>query len=86
LREADGSGRTSDRIDGKGQVSAAGSKSLTDAALAGAVSVALEMTVAALGTDTGGSARIPSAFVGLTGFKPTADRVPPIIFSDEIRG
>jgi aspartyl-tRNA(Asn)/glutamyl-tRNA(Gln) amidotransferase subunit A len=40
-----------------------------------AVSVALEMAVAALGTDTGGSIRIPSAFCGLTGFKPTASRV-----------
>ncbi|MDF3832037.1 amidase [Cupriavidus basilensis] len=42
----------------------------------GAVSVALGMAVAALGTDTGGSIRIPSAFCGLTGFKPTARRVP----------
>ena len=42
----------------------------------GAVSVAEEMAVAALGTDTGGSIRIPSAFCGLTGFKPTARRVP----------
>lgn len=42
----------------------------------GAVSVAAEMAVAALGTDTGGSIRIPSAFCGLTGFKPTARRVP----------
>ncbi|GAB7548201.1 amidase [Cupriavidus sp. 8B] len=42
----------------------------------GAVSVALDMAVAALGTDTGGSIRIPSAFCGLTGFKPTASRVP----------
>ncbi|WP_454763745.1 amidase [Cupriavidus campinensis] len=41
----------------------------------GAVSVAEEMAVAALGTDTGGSIRIPSAFCGLTGFKPTARRV-----------
>ena len=41
----------------------------------GAVSVALDMAVAALGTDTGGSIRIPSAFCGLTGFKPTARRV-----------
>lgn len=42
----------------------------------GAVSVALDMAVAALGTDTGGSIRIPSAFCGLTGFKPSARRVP----------
>lgn len=41
----------------------------------GAVSVAEGMAVAALGTDTGGSIRIPSAFCGLTGFKPTARRV-----------
>lgn len=39
------------------------------------VSVADGMAVAALGTDTGGSVRIPSAFCGLTGFKPTAARV-----------
>lgn len=42
----------------------------------GAVSVAGGMAVAALGTDTGGSIRIPSAFCSLTGFKPTARRVP----------
>jgi aspartyl-tRNA(Asn)/glutamyl-tRNA(Gln) amidotransferase subunit A len=41
----------------------------------GAVSVALDMAVAALGTDTGGSIRIPSALCGLTGFKPSARRV-----------
>ena len=41
-----------------------------------AVSVADRMAVAALGTDTGGSVRIPSAVCGLTGFKPTARRVP----------
>lgn len=40
------------------------------------VSVADGMCVAAIGTDTGGSVRIPSAFCGLTGFKPTAHRVP----------
>lgn len=40
------------------------------------VSVADGMSVAAIGTDTGGSVRIPSAFCGLTGFKPTARRVP----------
>jgi aspartyl-tRNA(Asn)/glutamyl-tRNA(Gln) amidotransferase subunit A len=41
-----------------------------------AVSVADRMAVVALGTDTGGSVRIPSAVCGLTGFKPTARRVP----------
>lgn len=40
------------------------------------VSVADGMAVAAIGTDTGGSIRIPAAFCGITGFKPTADRVP----------
>jgi aspartyl-tRNA(Asn)/glutamyl-tRNA(Gln) amidotransferase subunit A len=41
----------------------------------GAVSVADGMAHAALGTDTGGSCRIPAAFCGLVGFKPTADRI-----------
>lgn len=41
-----------------------------------AVSVADGMAFAALGTDTGGSCRIPAAFCGITGFKPTASRVP----------
>jgi aspartyl-tRNA(Asn)/glutamyl-tRNA(Gln) amidotransferase subunit A len=41
-----------------------------------AVAVADEMAHAALGTDTGGSCRIPAAFNGLVGFKPTAARVP----------
>lgn len=39
------------------------------------VSVADGMAVAAIGTDTGGSVRIPSAICGLSGFKPTARRV-----------
>ncbi|WP_296652524.1 amidase [Paraburkholderia sp.] len=41
-----------------------------------AASVADGMAAVALGTDTGGSIRIPAAFCGLTGFKPTAARVP----------
>ena len=42
----------------------------------GAVSVALDLADAALGTDTGGSLRIPAAFCGLVGFKPTQRTVP----------
>ncbi|MFG1461970.1 amidase [Xanthobacter sp. DSM 24535] len=41
-----------------------------------AVSVSDGMAAAAIGTDTGGSVRIPAALCGLTGFKPTARRVP----------
>ncbi len=40
-----------------------------------AVSVSDGMALVAVGTDTGGSVRIPAAFCGLTGFKPTADRI-----------
>ncbi len=39
------------------------------------VSVGLGIAPAAIGTDTGGSVRIPAAFCGLVGFKPTADAV-----------
>lgn len=41
-----------------------------------AISVLDGMAHGALGTDTGGSCRIPAAFNGLVGFKPTAARVP----------
>ncbi|AUA58032.1 Glutamyl-tRNA(Gln) amidotransferase subunit A [Achromobacter spanius] len=40
-----------------------------------AVSVADGMAVAGIGSDTGGSVRIPAALCGLTGFKPSAWRV-----------
>ena len=55
--------RTSKRIPG-------GSSSGT------AVAVADGMAAAGLGTDTGGSCRIPAAFCGIAGYKPTARRVP----------
>jgi aspartyl-tRNA(Asn)/glutamyl-tRNA(Gln) amidotransferase subunit A len=41
-----------------------------------AVSVLDGMAHAALGTDTGGSCRIPAAFNGIVGYKPTQRRVP----------
>lgn len=40
------------------------------------VAVADGMALGALGTDTGGSCRIPAAFNGVVGYKPTARRVP----------
>jgi aspartyl-tRNA(Asn)/glutamyl-tRNA(Gln) amidotransferase subunit A len=42
----------------------------------GAVAVADGMVVAAVGSDTAGSIQMPAAFCGITGFKPTARRVP----------
>jgi aspartyl-tRNA(Asn)/glutamyl-tRNA(Gln) amidotransferase subunit A len=41
-----------------------------------AVAVALGMAAAAVGTDTGGSIRIPAAYNGLVGLKATYGRVP----------
>lgn len=41
-----------------------------------AISVATGGALAAIGTDTGGSCRIPAALNGLVGFKPTASRIP----------
>src|SRR3954469_21489467 len=41
-----------------------------------AVSIAAGMAHGALGTDTGGSCRIPAAYNGIVGFKPTQRRVP----------
>src|SRR3546814_20618170 len=40
-----------------------------------AVSVALGIAPVAIGTDTGGSIRIPAALCGLTGFKQTTETV-----------
>jgi aspartyl-tRNA(Asn)/glutamyl-tRNA(Gln) amidotransferase subunit A len=41
-----------------------------------AISITDGMALAAIGTDTGGSCRIPAAFNGLVGMKPSAQTVP----------
>ncbi|HZF15411.1 MAG TPA: amidase [Steroidobacteraceae bacterium] len=41
-----------------------------------AIAVTDGMSIASIGTDTGGSVRIPAALTGLVGFKPTAKRIP----------
>jgi aspartyl-tRNA(Asn)/glutamyl-tRNA(Gln) amidotransferase subunit A len=56
-----------------------------------AISVTDGMAAGAIGTDTGGSIRIPAALNGLVGFKPTARRVPldgvlPLSFSLDSAG
>ncbi len=42
------------------------------------ITVADEMSEIAIGTDTGGSVRVPAALCGLVGFKPSRQRVPTI--------
>jgi aspartyl-tRNA(Asn)/glutamyl-tRNA(Gln) amidotransferase subunit A len=41
-----------------------------------AIAITDSMALASVGTDTGGSCRIPAALNGIVGFKPTARRVP----------
>jgi aspartyl-tRNA(Asn)/glutamyl-tRNA(Gln) amidotransferase subunit A len=41
----------------------------------GAVSIATGIADITIGTDTGGSTRIPAAYTGITGFKPTQDSI-----------
>lgn len=58
-----------DADDGRGRVPG-GSTS------GGAVAVADLLCLGALGSDTGGSTRIPAAFCGMTGWRPSQGRIP----------
>jgi len=62
-------GAPPNRWDGEGEYAPGGSSS------GAASSVRMEMALFGLGTDTGGSCRIPAAFQGLTGYKPTASSI-----------
>jgi len=57
------------RDEGEGRI-AGGSSS------GSAVSIADDMAAATIGTDTGGSTRVPAALCGIVGMKPTARRMP----------